>query len=72
MNQTNNTIFSKPFLITLFWKQNNHHQHGVFLHTIKVVYPVIKNRDTKLITAALLYDIGKPVVAYQKEEDISV
>jgi putative nucleotidyltransferase with HDIG domain len=70
MNQINNAIFSKPFLITLFWKQNNHHRHGVFIHTMKVVYQTIKNRDTKLITAALLHDIGKPVVAYQKEEDI--
>ena len=72
MNETTNKIFSKPFLITLFWKQNNHHRHGVFMHTMKVVYHAIKNRDTKLIPAAILHDIGKPAVAYQKEEDIAV
>jgi len=70
MNQTRNIPFSKPFFITLFWKQNNHHKHGVFMHTMKVVFHTIKNKDIKLIPAAILHDIGKPVVAYQKEEDI--
>ena len=72
MNQTNNKIFSKPFLITLLYKQNKYHKHGVFMHTMKMVYHTIKNQDTKFILAALLHDIGKPVVAYQKEEDIAV
>jgi len=26
-----NKILSKPFLETLFWKQNKHHRHGVVL-----------------------------------------
>lgn len=72
MNQYNNKFFSKPFLITLFWKQNNHHRHGVFIHTVKVAYHAVKNGDVKFVSAALLHDIGKPVVAYQKEEDIAL
>ena len=65
-----NRILTKPFLKTLFWKQNGHHQHGVLLHTLRVVYYALRGKDYKMFTAALLHDIGKPVVAYQKEEDI--
>jgi len=70
MNQKNNSIFSKPFLKTLFLIQNKHHRHGVFLHTLRVSYHTIKAGEFKMLPAALLHDIGKPVVAYQKEEDI--
>lgn len=65
-----NTLFTKPFFITLFWKQNKHHQHGVFLHTIRVAWYVLLHKGFKMIPAALLHDIGKPMVAYQKPEDI--
>lgn len=64
-----NKVFSKVFLYTLFFKQNHHHKHGVFLHTIKVIYQTTKHKDWKLIPAAILHDIGKPFVAYQDEKD---
>lgn len=65
-----NKLLTKPFFTTLFWKQNRHHQHGVFLHTLRVAWHALIHKDFKMIPAALLHDIGKPVVAYQKEEDI--
>ena len=40
------------------------------MHTLKVVYHIIKNKDFKLLPAGFLHDIGKPFVAYQDEEDI--
>ncbi len=61
---------SKPFFKTLFWKQNGHHKYGVLMHTLRVVYHTLRNKDYKMLTAAFLHDIGKPVVAYQKDEDI--
>jgi len=70
MNIQTNNIISKPFFKTLFWKQNGHHQHGVLMHTLRVVYHTLRNKDYKMLTAAFLHDIGKPVVAYQKDEDI--
>ncbi|MEY3002257.1 MAG: hypothetical protein RLZZ428_632 [Pseudomonadota bacterium] len=72
MNHQTNRIFSKPFLKTLFWKQNKHHQHGVLLHTLRVAYHTLKGKDFKMLSAALLHDIGKPVVSYQKEEDVAL
>ena len=59
----------KNFLITLFWKQNKHHKHSVLIHTLKVVYHCFKRKNYKMIPTAFLHDIGKPFVAYQKEED---
>lgn len=70
MNETSNPIFSKPFLKSLLWKQNAHHRHGVFMHTMKVAWHALRHGDFKMLPAALLHDIGKPVVAYQKPEDI--
>lgn len=64
-----NNICSKVFLKTLFWKQNHHHRHGVFLHTVKVAYHAAKHGDLKFIIPALLHDIGKPFCAYQDEKD---
>ncbi len=60
------------FLITLFFKQNHHHRYGVLLHTIKVMYGAIKDQNYKFIIPALLHDIGKPFVAYQKPKDIDL
>ena len=65
-----NQVISKPFLKTLFLKQNKHHKHGVLLHTLRVAWNALKHGDFRMLPAALLHDIGKPVVAYQKPEDI--
>ena len=66
-----NTLFTKPFLKTFLWKQNKYHRHGVFLHTMRVVYYALINGDLKMLPAGLLHDVGKPLVAYQKEEDVA-
>ena len=65
-------IMTKTFWITLLWKQNKHHKHGVFLHTMRVAWYSIKYKNFKMLPASLLHDIGKPFSAYQKEEDILV
>jgi len=57
------------FWITLLFTQNNYHKYGVLLHTLKVVYGVLKDRNYKFLAAAFLHDIGKPFVAYQKPQD---
>jgi len=59
-------------IITLFWKQNKWHKHGVLVHTLKVAYHVIASKNYKMIPAAFLHDIGKPGVSYQDEEDIEL
>jgi len=64
-----NSILSIPFLKSLFLIQNEWHQHGVFLHTLRVTYYTIKAKDFRLISAALLHDIGKPFSAFKKDED---
>ena len=50
-------------IITIFWKQNSWHSHGVFIHTLKVTWWAIKNWNYKMISAWLLHDIWKPIVA---------
>lgn len=70
MKTTNNSFFSKLFLMSLFWIQNNWHQHGVLVHTLKVTYYALKAGDFKFFAAGLLHDIGKPFVAFQKPEDV--
>jgi len=69
MNMTNNKIFSKPFLDSLFFTQNKWHQHGVFLHTLRVFYYALKDGNLRMLPAALLHDIGKPFVAFKKDEE---
>jgi CRISPR/Cas system-associated endonuclease Cas3-HD len=64
-----NRFFSKIFWITLLFKQNRYHRYGVFLHTLKVLLGVLKDRNYKYIAVALFHDIGKPFMAYQDEED---
>ena len=61
--------YGKAFWTTLFWKQNNWHRHGVFIHTLKVVASIIKHKEYRMIAAGLLHDIGKPFVAYRDEKD---
>jgi predicted HD phosphohydrolase len=69
MNEIENKILSKPFLDSLFFTQNKWHQHGVLLHTLRVVYYTLINGDFKMLAAALLHDIGKPFVAFKKDEE---
>ncbi|MBA1438717.1 MAG: HD domain-containing protein [Epsilonproteobacteria bacterium] len=69
MNEINNKIFSKPFLDSLFFTQNKWHQHGVLVHTLRVVYYILKNKEYKMIAAGFLHDIGKPFVAFKKDEE---
>jgi putative nucleotidyltransferase with HDIG domain len=69
MNETYNSFFSKPFLKSLFFTQNKWHQHGVLVHTMRVLYHVLKRKRYKYIAAALLHDIGKPSTAFVKDEE---
>ena len=69
MNETNNSIFSKPFLKSLFFTQNKWHQHGVFVHTLRVTYYCLKGGDYRFFAAGLLHDIGKPFSAFVKDEE---
>lgn len=63
----NNSIFSKPFLESLFFVQNKWHQHGVFIHTLRVVYYTLKGNKFKMLGAAFFHDIGKPSTAFVKD-----
>ena len=69
MSDVNNPVLSKPFLRSLFWVQNKWHRHGVFVHTLRVFYYVLKAGDYKLLGAALLHDFGKPYTAHVKDEE---
>ena len=64
-----NSIFSIPFWRSLLFRQNKYHQHGVLVHTLRVVWNVIKAGEWKMLPAALLHDIGKPFVACEKDEE---
>jgi len=68
-SSVNNSIFSKPFLDSLFFTQNKWHQHGVFLHTLRVTYYSLKAGEWNFFAAALLHDIGKPFCAFKKDEE---
>jgi len=67
--EVNNSFISIAFWETLLFKQNRWHKHGVFRHTLKVVYQVLKARDYKFLAAAFFHDLGKPIVAYRKDKD---
>ncbi len=69
MNEINNSVFSKPFLDSLFFTQNKWHQHGVFIHTLRVTYCCLKGGDFKFFAAGLLHDLGKPFTAFVKDEE---
>ena len=64
-----NSIFSLPFWRSLLFRQNKYHQHGVLVHTLKVIWNVIKAGEWKMLPAAILHDIGKPFVAYEKDDE---
>ena len=65
-----NLVTLKTLLVTIFWKQNNFHAHGVLIHTLRVTWEIIKTRHWKMIPAGLLHDVGKPIAAHQKPEDV--
>jgi len=69
MMQVRNSIFSKPFLESLFFTQNKWHQHGVFIHTLRVAYHTLKAGELKMFMAALLHDFGKPSSAFVKDDE---
>ena len=69
MNETNNSFFSRPFLVSLFFTQNKWHQHGVLMHTLRVTYHVLRAGNFKFFASAILHDIGKPTVAFKKDEE---
>lgn len=62
-------ILRKEFFITLFIKQNNYHRYGVLGHTLKLFWLLLKDKHYDKLTAALLHDTGKPLIAYQDEKD---
>ncbi|MDD2652716.1 MAG: HD domain-containing protein [Sulfurimonas sp.] len=69
MNKINNSLFSKPFLKSLFFVQNKWHQHGVLVHTLCVIYHILKAGEFRFLAAGLLHDIGKPFCAFKKDEE---
>ena len=69
MSQINNKIYSFAFLDSLFFTQNNWHQHGVFFHTMRVTYYALKAGEFKFFAAALLHDVGKPFSAFKKDAE---
>jgi hypothetical protein len=69
-NLIKNRILSIPFLKSLFFIQNEWHQHGVFLHTLRVTYYTVKAKDLKLISAALLHDIIDNKLNLKEENDL--
>ena len=69
IDKVNNSIFSKPFLESLFFTQNKWHQHGVFLHTMRVTYYCLKGGDYSFFMAGLLHDIGKPSSAFVDDDE---
>jgi hypothetical protein len=68
-SEINNKVLSKAFLDSLFFTQNKWHQHGVLLHTLRVTYHCLKNREWNFFAAGLLHDIGKPFSAFKKDEE---
>ncbi|QOY52946.1 HD domain-containing protein [Candidatus Sulfurimonas baltica] len=69
MNKVNNSLFSIPFLKSLFFTQNKWHQHGVLAHTLRVTYNILKAGEWKFFMAGILHDIGKPFTAYKKDKE---
>ncbi len=68
--EVNNSLYSKAFWETLILKQNKWHRHGVLIHTLKVVYQVLKAKDYRFLATAFFHDLGKPIVAFRDEEDM--
>jgi len=62
-------ILRKEFFITLFIKQNRWHKYSVFKHTLALTVHAIKHKQYRMLAAAFLHDIGKPIIAFQDEKD---
>jgi len=69
MRDQSNSFFSRAFWDSLLFTQNKYHQHGVLMHTLHVVWEVVKAGRFSMLAAAFLHDIGKPFVAYKKDEE---
>ena len=69
MSEVKNKIFSYPFLNSLFLVQNEWHQHGVLVHTLRVTYYALKAGDFRFFAAGLLHDVGKPFSAFKKDKE---
>jgi len=69
MKEINNRVFSKAFLDSLLFTQNNWHQHGVLVHTLRVTYNILKVGEFKFFAAGLLHDVGKPFTAFKKDAE---
>ena len=61
---------NKSFWTTLLFKQNRYHKYGILLHTLAVTSHTLKNKEYKMIPAAILHDIGKAYVSYHDSDDI--
>lgn len=62
-------IFRKEFFITLFIKQNRWHRYSVLVHTMMVVYHILRAKEYKMIVAGFLHDVAKPIITFQDKED---
>ncbi len=69
MLEVRNKFFSKESLESLFFVQNKWHQHGVLVHTLRVVYYTLKARKFKMLASALFHDIGKPSSAFVQDDE---
>lgn len=69
MSEVRNNFFSKEYLDALFFTQNKWHEHGVLLHTLRVVYYTLKAKEFKMLGVALFHDIGKPSTAFVKDKE---
>lgn len=69
MNRVKNSFFSREFLESLFLVQNKWHQHGVLVHTLRVLYYILKAGEFRFFAAGVLHDIGKPCCAYKKDDE---
>jgi len=69
MSRVKNSFISKAFWKSLLFTQNKWHQHGVFIHTLRVAYNVIEAGEFRFLAAALLHDIGKPFSAFKKDDE---
>jgi predicted HD phosphohydrolase len=64
-----NSWLSRAFWDSLLFTQNKWHQHGVLLHTLRVAYYALRDKNFKMLPAALLHDVGKPLCAFKKDQE---